>query len=71
MAKQMFCPRCNTWVDEPSIQSWGPEWVWFHTGHCPKCETQLCEQQPTPMLTEKDRGAKPVAESHKAQGVFS
>jgi hypothetical protein len=37
MNKKMFCPKCNMWVEEPSVNTPGREWVNFHTGRCPKC----------------------------------
>lgn len=41
MSEVMFCPNCNTWIEEPSVHTTGPEWVRFHIGRCPKCETPL------------------------------
>jgi hypothetical protein len=53
MHKKMFCPNCNVWVEEPSVNTPGREWVNFHTGHCPKCEAVL---QPNPPLHKEPEG---------------
>ncbi len=65
MSRKMFCPHCNEYIEEPSVHSWGPEWVRFHTGRCPKCETQLREQQPatvpsTPVVESPQNNPAPA-----------
>ncbi|MDP2919450.1 MAG: hypothetical protein Q8O43_04435 [Dehalococcoidia bacterium] len=47
MSEKMFCHRCNALIEEPSVNSPGPEWVRFHTGRCPKCETPLEHAAPS------------------------
>ena len=59
--KSMFCPHCNEWVKEPSVQSWGPQWTRFHQGVCPKCETHLLEREPT---------STPASERIESQAVL-
>ena len=54
MGKKMFCPNCNMWVEEPSVHTPSREWVNFHTGRCPKCESVL---QPAP-LPQKEPGVQ-------------
>ena len=49
--KSMFCPHCNEWVKEPSVNSWGPQWTRFYQGLCPKCETSLLGTEPSPPPT--------------------
>jgi hypothetical protein len=48
--KKKFCPRCNKWIDEPSVHTLGLEWVWFHQGLCPKCKATLTNES---QATEK------------------
>ncbi len=48
MVDKMYCPNCNAWVEEPNVNTPGREWVLFHTGRCPKCETNLQSTSPDP-----------------------
>jgi len=57
----MFCPRCNEWVKEPSVQSWGPQWTRFYQGLCPKCEACLEKQKPAPVPSGEKGTANPAA----------
>jgi hypothetical protein len=59
-----FCPTCNEWVGEPSVHVTGPQWVRFHTGHCPRCETNLVTQPPS--KKEVERAVPPIDTEHAA-----
>ena len=64
MSKEMFCPLCNTWVKEPSVNTPGPEWVRFQTGYCPKCRARLQENQlPTVLTNDANIKLKTVAKT--------
>lgn len=52
-SRKMFCPNCGSWVEEPSVQSWGPQWTRFHLGLCPKCETHLLGREPASSTTSE------------------
>ncbi len=46
MGSKMYCPNCNSWIEEPNVNTPGREWVLFHNRHCPKCEKPLQSKAP-------------------------
>lgn len=53
MNKKMFCLSCNKWIEEPSVNSWGREWIDYHNGMCPICKSVLSNDQPPLRIKKK------------------